>query len=612
MKGDKKNFYKGKFIFITGGVISSVGKGLTAASLGSLLEARGLKINLMKFDPYINVDPGTMSPFQHGEVYVTEDGAETDLDFGHYERFTHAKLQKENSVTTGQIYEQVLFNERQGKYLGGTVQVIPHITNEIHRRILLHGNKVDVTLIEIGGTVGDIESQPFLEALRQLRWELGREEVLLLHVSYVPYVQAVGELKSKPTQHSVQELRKMGLQPDILICRCEREMDEKLKEKISLFCSVPVNQVISEIDSPCIYDIPLILYREKLDSLVLKQLHLESRTKPIELGSWQKMVHTLKHPQERVKVAIVGKYVEIKESYKSLHEALTHGAIQQNCKVEVVYVDAEDLIQKSTKEGTKESARESAQESTKIKESLEKRKKAEQNLLGCHSILVPGGFGIRGVEGKIRAVEIARTKGIPFLGICMGMQIAVIEFARNLCGLKGATSKEFQTDESKPAHASAPMSDFVIDMMEDQKKVTQKGASMRLGNYPCHLSEGSKVRGIYGKSLVHERHRHRYEFNNEYLELFQNKGLKFSGWYKEGSLSLAEIIELDHHPWFVGVQFHPEFNSKPIDAHPLFASFIGAAKNRSRALQDSKGKDKIGDRDKGKDKEKYRGVHIHL
>ena len=562
---------KGKFIFITGGVISSVGKGLTAASLGALLEAHGIKINMMKFDPYINVDPGTMSPFQHGEVYVTEDGAETDLDLGHYERFTHVKLKKQNSVTTGQIYEQVILNEREGKYLGGTVQVIPHITNEIQRRILLNGDKVDVTLIEIGGTVGDIESQPFLEAIRQLRLELGKSKVLLLHVSYIPYVIAAGELKSKPTQHSVQELRKIGLQPDILICRCERNIDKKLKEKISLFCSVPLEKVIPEIDSPRIYDIPLALQREKLDHIVLKQLQFEPNEKPDHLVSWQSMVHTLNHPKQKVKVAIVGKYVDSRESYKSLHEALIHGAIHENSEVEIVYIDAEKLAQ----------------------EDASNKKRAEEHLVSCHSILVPGGFGLRGMAGKIQAVKIARDRNIPFFGICMGMQIAIIEFAKNICGLKGATSKEFKEERAEERTATINKNNngvgkeqqpiFVIDLMEHQKKVQQKGASMRLGNYPCHLTEGSKVAKMYGKNLIHERHRHRYEFNNQYLEILKEKGLSFSGWYKEGQL--VEIIELRGHPWFIGVQFHPEFNSKPIQPHPLFAHFIGAAKKRKKEME---------------------------
>lgn len=537
-----------KFIFITGGVVSSIGKGLTAASLGALLESRGLKVDIMKCDPYLNVDPGTMSPFQHGEVYVTDDGAETDLDLGHYERFTSAVMKRTNSVSAGQIYDTVISRERKGDYLGGTVQVIPHITDEIKNRIYDRAQGCEVIIVEIGGTVGDIEGQPFLEAIRQMRNEVGPSNSALVHVTYVPYIAAAGELKSKPTQHSVKELREIGLQADFLVCRSEKSIDDSLKKKIALFCSVPVERVVAAQDSSTIYEVPLSLHKEKLDEHLVEFLNL--KTSKYNLKGWQNIVKTLKGSQNVVRIGVVGKYVDLKESYKSLHEAIVHGGIQQNSKVEIVYVDSEKISERSI----------------------------VQALAGVHGILVPGGFGSRGVEGKIMAIRYAREKQVPFFGICYGMQLAAIEFARNVCGIKNATSREF-------ADPSARCS-FVIDFMEEQRGVEKKGGTMRLGSYSCQIQKGSRAFSVYKSLQIFERHRHRYEFNNRFLDLFEKHGMMASGRNKERNL--VEIVELPDHPWFIGVQFHPEFKSKPLAPHPLFSQFVKACLNRQSALEQGK------------------------
>ncbi len=544
-KSTKKGFQQ-KFIFVTGGVVSSVGKGLTAASLGAILEARGVKITLMKFDPYINVDPGTMSPFQHGEVYVTEDGAETDLDLGHYERFTTLKLSRSNSVSTGQIYDTVIARERRGDYLGGTVQVIPHITDEIKARVHEAAQGSEVAIVEIGGTVGDIESLPFLEAIRQMRVDLGPENSLLIHVTYVPYIAAAGELKSKPTQHSVKELREIGLQADILVCRTEKPMDQNIKSKIALFCSVRPECVVSAPDASTIYEVPLTLSREKLDELVCDRLKLEMPK--ANLKGWEHIVRTLKKPQKSVRIAVVGKYVDLKESYKSLHESIVHGGIANASEVEIVYVDSDKITEKNV----------------------------AQALSSVSGILVPGGFGSRGVEGKLAAIKFAREKSIPFFGICYGMQLAAIEFARNVCGIKDATSREWH-DESKRG------GNFVIDIMSEQRGIQNKGGTMRLGAYSCTLSPHSKAHQVYKANLIFERHRHRFEFNNKYKELFEKRGLNAVGICKERDL--VEIIELVDHPWFIGVQFHPEFKSKPLDPHPLFTNFVKASLKRKELTE---------------------------
>lgn len=531
-----------KFIFVTGGVVSSIGKGLTAASLGSLLEARGFQVTIMKFDPYLNVDPGTMSPFQHGEVYVTDDGAETDLDLGHYERFTHAVMSKSNSVSAGQIYDSVISRERKGDYLGGTVQVIPHITDEIKNRIFEGAQGSEIAIVEIGGTVGDIEGQPFFEAIRQVRMELGSHDSALIHVTYVPYIAVAGELKSKPTQHSVQKLREIGLQADFLVCRSEKVIDENLKSKLSLFCSVKKEHVIAAQDSSFIYEVPLVLHDEKLDDLVIERLGLKEKNtrKKLDIKDWKKIVKILKSPLQTVKVGVVGKYVDLKESYKSLHEALVHGGVYNKARVEVIYVDSEKLNEKNISE----------------------------KLKSIHAILVPGGFGTRGVEGKLLAIRYARENKIPYFGICFGMQLAAIEFARNVCGLKDATSREF-VGESKRGGS------IVIDSMVEQRGEVNKGGTMRLGAYACQLKTNSRAQQIYKAKQIFERHRHRFEFNNKYRDLFAKNGLVFSGLNKERDL--VEIIELPNHPWFIGVQFHPEFKSKPLAPHPLFSQFIKAA-----------------------------------
>jgi len=539
VKSTKKRLQQ-KFIFVTGGVVSSIGKGLTAASLGALLEARGIRVTIMKFDPYLNVDPGTMSPLQHGEVYVTEDGAETDLDLGHYERFTSAVMSRSNSVSTGQIYDTVLNRERRGDYLGGTVQVIPHITDEIKARAQEAAQGTEVIIVEIGGTVGDIEGQPFLEAIRQMRSELGENNSVLVHVTYVPYIAAAGELKSKPTQHSVKELRMLGLQPDFLVCRSEKPLDEGLKKKIGLFCSVDPQNVIAAQDSNFIYEVPLALHKEGLDELLVAKLNLKSAR--MDLSGWKKIVKILHHPKQKVTIGVVGKYVDLKESYKSLNEAIVHAGIANNSKVNILYVDSEKLNDKNV----------------------------VQYLGDVDGVLVPGGFGARGVEGKISAIKFARERQVPFFGICFGMQLASIEFARNVCGIHDATSHEFFTDNKTR--------NYVIDTMVEQRGNVNKGGTMRLGSYSCSLAKGSRVHEVYKNTLIHERHRHRYEYNNKYRALFEKNGMNATGICKERNL--VEIVELADHPWFIGVQFHPEFKSKPLAPHPLFSHFVKAALKR--------------------------------
>ncbi|MGZ3725115.1 MAG: CTP synthase [Pseudobdellovibrio sp.] len=540
----KKSRLKQKFIFVTGGVVSSIGKGLTAASLGSLLEARGYKVTIMKFDPYLNVDPGTMSPFQHGEVYVTDDGAETDLDLGHYERFTNSILQRSNSVSAGQIYDTVIQRERKGDYLGGTVQVIPHITDEIKSRVFEAAQGSEIAIVEIGGTVGDIEAQPFFEAIRQIRLDLGVENTTYVHVTYVPYIAVAGELKSKPTQHSVKELREIGLQPDFLVCRSEKTIDDNLKSKIALFCSIKKEHVISAKDSSSIYDVPLALHKEKLDELVAEALKLK-KTK-IDISGWQKVAKIQRNPKSHVKIAVVGKYVDLKESYKSLHESLVHGGLANQVKLDIIYVDSEKLNTKNAK--------------TLLSE--------------AQGILVPGGFGTRGVDGKMAAIQFAREKKVPFFGICFGMQLAAIEFARNVCGITDATSREFVGEVKRGGN-------IVIDSMVEQRGLVAKGGTMRLGAFACKLAPKSLALKVYKKNLISERHRHRFEFNNKYKDLFEKHGLKATGINEERNL--VEILENVNHPWFIGVQFHPEFKSKPLSPHPLFAEFVKASgKNKAK------------------------------
>tara|TARA_B100000519_G_scaffold161142_1_gene143157 strand:- start:500 stop:2128 length:1629 start_codon:yes stop_codon:yes gene_type:complete len=525
-----------KYIFVTGGVVSSLGKGLTAASLGALLEERGVTVRIQKFDPYLNVDPGTMNPFQHGEVYVLDDGAETDLDLGHYERFTSGKLSQFNNLTSGQIYESVIQKERKGEYLGATVQVIPHVTNEIKARIRDASEDVDVLITEIGGTTGDIEGLPFLEAMRQFSLEAGRGNVIFIHVTLVPFLNAAGELKTKPTQQSVAKLREIGIQPDILVCRTEHPIDREIREKLSLFCNVPVKAVIEEIDvESSIYELPLALQKEEMDDLVVDLLGLDAPA--IEHSVWIDIVRRLKSPSGRVDIGVVGKYIELQDAYKSVYESLTHAGIANDCAVNIMRIDAEALEQP---EGV-------------------------NKLKGMNGILVPGGFGDRGIEGKIAAVKYARGKGIPYFGLCLGLQIAVIEFARNVLGLEGANS--YEVDEKTP-HP-------VISMMDEQKSIVEKGATMRLGSYECQVKPGTKGFEAYGEEFVRERHRHRYEVNNDYVEQIENGGLKVSGINKKRNL--VEMVELEDHPWFLAVQSHPEFLSKPNKAHPLFQAFIKAA-----------------------------------
>ena len=529
---------KTKFIFVTGGVVSSLGKGLAAASLGGLLESRGLNVTLLKMDPYINVDPGTMNPFQHGEVFVTDDGTETDLDLGHYERYVSTSLGRQNSFTTGQVYDTVIARERRGDYLGGTVQVIPHITDEIKRRILNAAKGFDVAICEVGGTVGDIESLPFLEAIRQFRWDWGREHVLYLHLTLVPFISAAGELKTKPTQHSVKELTSMGIQPDVLLCRTDRYLDHKVKAKIAHFCNVDEHAVITAKDVDCIYEVPLVFHQEGLDQCVVDKLNMWTGTP--DLSRWEKIVQAFQQPQDQVRIAMVGKYVDLIDSYKSLNEALAHGGFANECRVEVDHIDSEQL------------------EAGEFPDALHQ----------ADGILVPMGFGQRGTEGKIAAVRYAREEGIPFLGICFGMQMAVIEFSRNVCGLDKANSAEIDPDTPHP----------VIALMAQQHEVLEKGGTMRLGAYPCTVLDSSLAAKVYDKKRISERHRHRYEFNNAYRRQLSQNGLIFSG--VSPDQSLVEIVELRDHPWFIGVQFHPEFKSRPFDCHPLFRGFIQAALQR--------------------------------
>lgn len=528
---------KTKYVFVTGGVVSSLGKGITAASLGRLLKNRGLKISIQKFDPYLNVDPGTMSPYQHGEVFVTDDGAETDLDLGHYERFIDENLSKNSNVTTGKIYWNVIHKERRGDYLGGTVQVIPHITNEIKDRVFRVSKErdVDVVITEIGGTVGDIESLPFLEAIRQIKYDVGRENVLFIHVTLVPYLGKAGELKTKPTQHSVKELRSIGIQPDIIVCRSEVALSSEIKDKIGLFCNVQAGAVIQNLDAAHLYEVPLLLQKEGLDSLVCDMLSLECG--PVDNAAWSDMVEHLKNPVKTVRIALVGKYVELHDAYLSVVEALSHGGLTQDAKVEVEWVNAIHLHEENV----------------------------EAALEGVHGILVPGGFGTRGVEGKILAIRHARMRNIPFLGICLGMQTAVIEFARHVMQWEGANSSEFDEEAAYP----------VIDLMPEQKDVDAMGGTMRLGLYPAQLAEGSHARAAYDRELIYERHRHRYEFNNQYLEDFEKAGMQFTG--VNPNRRLVEIVEIPSHRWFVATQFHPELKSRPNAPHPLFAGFVKAA-----------------------------------
>jgi CTP synthase len=536
---DKRS--KTKFIFVTGGVVSSLGKGLAAASLGALLEARGLKVTFLKMDPYINVDPGTMSPFQHGEVFVTDDGAETDLDLGHYERFVETRMSRRNNCTTGQIYDTVIQKERRGDYLGATVQVIPHITDEIKRRIDAAANDADIIIVEVGGTVGDIESLPFLEAIREFRWDRGRENVLYIHLTLVPFIPAAGELKTKPTQHSVKELTGMGIQPDLLLCRSDRNLEKSVKAKIAHFCNVEDDCVIAARDVETIYEVPLVFHDEGLDQRVVDKLNIW--TGAPNLTKWRRIVKTAQSPRFTATIAVVGKYVNLVDSYKSLHEAIAHGAIANDARVKIDYIDAEEL---------------------------EKGDPAAR-LKNADGIIIPGGFGERGIEGKVRAVRYAREAGIPILGICLGLQVMVIEFARNVLNLKRANSREFDADTP----------DAVIDIMESQQKITRKGATMRLGAYPCDLRSGSLAARLYRKGKISERHRHRYEVSNRYRPQLEEAGFRATGTAPDDSL--VEIMELEGHPWFLGCQFHPELRSRPLDCHPLFRGLLHAALERHAA-----------------------------
>ncbi len=536
-----------KFIFVTGGVVSSLGKGLAAASIGRLLESRGYRVTLQKFDPYLNVDPGTMSPYQHGEVFVTDDGAETDLDLGHYERFTNSRLTRDHNLTTGKIYESIIQKERRGDYLGKTVQVIPHVTNEIKGAIKKISADADVVIVEIGGTVGDIESLPFLEAIRQMRQDVGRENSLFVHLTLVPFINAAGELKTKPTQHSVKELRAIGIQPDILLCRTERSLSKELKAKIALFCSVDDDAVITAKDVDSIYEVPALLAAEGLDQIILRQLSLPLRES--DMSQWQQLIERIKHPADEVRIAIVGKYVEFEESYKSLKEALVHAGLIQNLRTVIRWIEAEGI----GGEGWQEQLR------------------------GYDGILVPGGFGKRGIEGMIRAISFARTAKVPFFGICLGMQCSVIEFARNVCGLADADSSEFN-----PATPHR-----VIYKLRELRGIDDLGGTMRLGAYPCVLAPGSEAYKAYGQTEVSERHRHRYEFNREYEDTLMAHGLKIVGTSPDNNF--VEVVEVEGHPWFVGCQFHPEFKSKPLTSHPLFKAFIEAAYSYRRQGQQAGG-----------------------
>jgi CTP synthase len=547
-----------KYIFVTGGVVSSLGKGLAAASMGCLLESRGLKVNLMKFDPYLNVDPGTMSPFQHGEVFVTDDGAETDLDLGHYERFTHAKLSRDNNWTTGRIYEQIITKERRGDYLGKTVQVIPHVTNEIKAAMKKVAQDVDIAIIEIGGTVGDIESLPFLEAIRQMRQELGRDNTLFVHVTLVPWIGAAGELKTKPTQHSVKELLSIGIQPDILLCRTDRFLSREIKGKIALFCNVEEEAVITAKDVASIYEVPLVFGHEGVDNLLLRYLRVDS-TKP-NLERWEQLVHKIYNPKDEVRIGIVGKYVEYEDSYKSLKEALVHGAIAHNLKLDLTWVEAEGIDSKSAKEGSRD---------------------YETQLEGFDGLLVPGGFGKRGIDGMLNAIRYAREKKVPYFGICLGMQTACIEYARNVCGLNEADSSEFN-----PATPHR-----VIYKLRELRGIDELGGTMRLGAWTCQLEPNSRAAKAYGALEISERHRHRYEFNREYEPVLTGGGLRITGSTPDGTY--VEIVELPDHPFFLGCQFHPEFKSKPLEPHPLFSAFIKAAYANGQARRDSRDQEEM-------------------
>lgn len=527
-----------KYVFVTGGVTSSLGKGIIAASLAKLLQARGYKVTIQKFDPYINVDPGTLNPYEHGECYVTDDGAETDLDLGHYERFLNVPTSQANNVTTGRIYQYVISKEREGAYLGKTVQVVPHITDEIKRRMLLLGktNKYDIIITELGGTVGDIESLPYIEAVRQLRWELGPHDTVVIHLTLIPYLKAAKELKTKPTQHSVKELLKEGVQPDVLVCRTEYPIGNEIRKKLALFCNVNENAVIQALDCPTIYDVPLEMLKENLDRTVLSKLKLSAKQEP-ELSQWKEFLHKLKNPKHSVRIGLVGKYVELQDAYKSILEAFTHAGAMNECEVQLESIHSETIIPENVE--------------------------SKLNLL--NGVLVAPGFGERGVEGKIVAIRYVREHNIPFFGICLGMQCSVIEFARNVLGYKGAHSYEFN---HKASH-------LVITLMEEQKKVVNKGGTMRLGSYPCKIKSNTKAREIYQSSLIHERHRHRYEFNNIFLNEFEAHGMIASGINPDSGL--VEIMENIHHPWFIGVQFHPELKSTVVNPHPLFVAFVKAA-----------------------------------
>jgi CTP synthase len=531
-----------KFIFVTGGVVSSIGKGLCAASIGALVEARGLRVRHMKLDPYLNVDPGTMSPYQHGEVFVTDDGAETDLDLGHYERFSSVRMTREHNLTTGRIYQSVIQKERRGEYLGATVQVIPHITDEIKARVRSATSDADIAIIEVGGTVGDIESLPFLEAIRQLKLESGAQNAISVHVTLIPYIATAGELKTKPTQHAVKEMREIGIQPDILVCRCDRPLSRSMKEKIALFTNVPADSVIAAVDVSCIYEAPIAMHAEGLDDNITERLNIWSRTP--DLSEWRKMVRRFTDPARgSVKIGIVGKYVHLKDAYKSLHESLVHGGMAHDVRVELEYIDSEQVEERG----------------------------AEPLLGHLDAILVPGGFGDRGTEGKIETVRFARTANVPFFGICLGMQLAVVEFARHVCKLEGANSTEFDKDTVHP----------LIDLMNDQRGTTQKGGTMRLGAYPCSLLPGSIAAEAYGQTEIDERHRHRYEVNNAYRDALSEAGLVLSG--TSPDKRLVEVVELPNHPYFVACQFHPEFKSRPMVPHPLFSRFVKAAIERRDA-----------------------------
>ncbi|HKF22948.1 MAG TPA: CTP synthase [Candidatus Angelobacter sp.] len=545
-----------KYIFVTGGVVSSLGKGLAAASMGCLLESRGLKVNLMKFDPYLNVDPGTMSPFQHGEVFVTDDGAETDLDLGHYERFTHARLSRDNNWTTGRIYEQIITKERRGDYLGKTVQVIPHVTNEIKTAMKKVAQDVDIVLVEIGGTVGDIESLPFLEAIRQMRQELGRDHTVFVHVTLVPWIGAAGELKTKPTQHSVKELLSIGIQPDILLCRTDRFLSREMKSKIALFCNVEEEAVVTAKDVASIYEVPLVFAREGVDKLLLRYLRVDS--KEPNLARWEDLVHKIYNPKDEVRIGIVGKYVEYEDSYKSLKEALVHGATAQNLKLSLTWVEAEGL---ESKDGS--------------------LRECEAQLEGYDGILVPGGFGKRGIEGMLNAIRYARERKVPYFGICLGMQTACIEYARNVCGLADADSSEFN-----PATPHR-----IIYKLRELTGIDELGGTMRLGAWPCKLEPGSQAAKAYDATEISERHRHRYEFNREYEPVLTGAGLRITGSTPDGTY--VEIVEIPNHPYFLGCQFHPEFKSKPLEPHPLFSAFIKASYASGRVRRHAQVKEEL-------------------